>query len=76
MAAQTAMAWCNRDDIPEDMEVVVAALTVSLSEGREAVKAMTRGDTSITYDAGGIMAGLPALAALSPWRKLGRLKEG
>lgn len=76
MAAQAAMAWCNREDIPEDMEAVVAALTVSLSEGREAVKAVTRGDTSITYDTAGGMAGMASLAALAPWRKLGRLKEG
>lgn len=76
MAACAAMAWCSRDDIPEDMEAVVAALTVSLSEGREAVKSLTRGDTSITYDTEGGMAGLAALAALAPWRRLGRLKGG
>ena len=27
MAAQAACAWCNREDIPEEMETVVAALT-------------------------------------------------
>ena len=73
MAAQAACAWCNREDIPEDMETVVAALTVSLAEGREAVKSLTRGDTSVTYDTGGGMAGLASLAALAPWRRLGRL---
>lgn len=76
MAANAAMAWCGREDIPEDMEVVVAALTVSLAEGREVVKALTRGDTSITYDTSGGMTGLAALTALAPWRRLGRLKEG
>lgn len=76
MAAQAAMAWCGREDIPEEMEVVVAALTVSLFEGREAVKAVTRGDTSITYDADCGMLGLVGLAALAPWRRLGRLKGG
>ena len=76
MAAQAACAWCNREDIPEDMEVAVAALTVSLSGGGEAVKAVTRGDTSITYDTSGGMAGLAVLSALAPWRKLGQLKEG
>ena len=75
MAAQAACAWCDREDIPEDMEVVVAALTVSLAEGREVVKALTRGDTSITYDTSGGMMGLAALTALAPWRRLGRLKE-
>ena len=76
MAAQTACAWCNREDIPEDREVVVAALTVSLAEGREAVKSLTRGDTSITYDTDGGVLGLASLNALAPWRKLGQLKEG
>ena len=76
MAASAAMAWCNREDIPEDMEVVVAALTVSLAEGREDVKSLTRGDTSITYDTNGGMAGLASLAALAPWRRLGQLKGG
>ena len=76
MAARAAMAWCNREDIPEDMETVVAALTVSLSEGREAVKSLTRGDTSVTYDTNGGMAGLASLTALAPWRRLGRVKEG
>ena len=75
MAAQAACAWCNREDIPEDMEVVVAALTVSLSEGREAVKSLTRGDTSITYDTDGGVLGFASLNALAPWRRLARLKE-
>ena len=76
MAALAAMAWCNREDIPEDMEVVVAALTVSLAEGREAVKSLTRGDTSVTYDTNAGMTGLASLTALEPWRRLGQLKEG
>ena len=75
MAAQAAMAWCNREDIPEDMEVVVAALTVSLSEGWEDVKSLTRGDTSITYDTDGGVLGLASLNALTPWRRLGVVKE-
>ena len=76
MAARASMAWCNREDIPEDMEVVVAALAVSLAEGREAIKSLTRGDTSVTYDTNAGMAGLASLAALAPWRRLGQLKEG
>ena len=76
MAAQAAMAWCNREDIPEDMEAVVAALTVSLAEGREAVKSLTRGDTSVTYDTNAGVTGLASLTALAPWRRLGQLKEG
>ena len=76
MAAQRACAWCNREDIPEDMEVVIAALTVSLAEGREAVKSLTRGDTSVTYDTNAGVTGLASLTALAPWRRLGQLKEG
>lgn len=76
MVARAAMAWCNREDIPEDMEVVVAALTVSLAEGREVVKSLTRGDTSVTYDTNAGMTGLASLTALEPWRRLGQLKEG
>ena len=76
MTAGAAMAWCNREDIPEEMETVVAALTVSLSEGREAVKAVTRGDTSVTYDTNARVTGLASLTALAPWRRLGQLKEG
>ena len=76
MAADAAMAWCNREDIPEDMETVVAALTVSLAGGREAVKTVTRGDTSVTYDTNAGMTGLTSLTALAPWRRLGQLKEG
>ena len=76
MAANAACGWCSREEIPEDMEVVVAALTVSLAEGREAVKAVTRGDTSVTYDTSGGMAGLASLTALAPRRRLGQLKGG
>ena len=56
--------------------MVVAALTVSLAEGREAVKSLTRGDTSVTYDTNAGMTGLASLTALEPWRRLGQLKEG
>ena len=75
IAAALACAWCNREDIPEDMEVVIAALTVSLAEGREAVKSLTRGDTSVTYDTNAGVTGLASLTALAPWRRLGRVKE-
>ena len=76
MTAGAAMAWCNREDIPEEMETVVAALTVSLSEGRVGVRAVTRGDTSVTYDTNAGVTGLASLTALAPWRRLGQLKEG
>ncbi len=73
MAAQQAMAWCCREDIPEDMEQAVAALALNLRDGEGgALKSLTRGDTSITYAVGD--SGSPALAGLAPWRRLGRLK--
>lgn len=72
LAAQRALAWCQRDDIPEEMEQAVAALVLSLEEGGEAVKAIQRGDTAITYDTGS--GGNGGFAALAPWRRLGRVK--
>ena len=72
MAAQRACAWCNRADIPEDMEQAVAALAIAMEGGEGgAVKSVTRGDTSISYAVGD--SGSPALAGLAPWRRLGRL---
>ena len=72
MAAQAACAWCNREDIPEDMEQAVAALAIAMEGGEGgAVKSVTRGDTSVTYAVGD--SGFPALAGLAPWRRLGRL---
>ena len=75
MAAQRALAWCGREDIPEDMEQAVAALAIAMEGGEGgAVKSVTRGDTSISYAVED--SGSPALAGLAPWRRLGRLKEG
>ena len=72
MAAQRACAWCNREDIPEDMEQAVAALAIAMEGGEGgAVKNVTRGDTSVTYAVG--ESGAPALAGLAPWRRLGRI---
>ena len=72
-AALPACGWCGREDIPVDMEAAVAALVVSLAEGQENVKSLKRGDTAVTYASDG--AALAALACLTPWRRLGRLKE-
>ena len=51
MAVQRACAYCNRPDVPEEMEQAVAALVVALADGGQggAVKSVTRGDTSVTY---------------------------
>ena len=74
MAAQAACAWCNREDIPEDMEQAVAALTLTMEDGESgAVKSVTRGDTAVTYAVSGGVS--PALTGLAPWRRLGRVKE-
>ena len=72
MAASAAMAWCNREDIPEDMEGAVALMVAALAGESGAVKTIKRGDTSVTYDNG---SDAKYLAFLNPWRRLGRLKE-
>lgn len=71
MAADRALAWCRRSDIPPGMEQAVAALAVSMTVGG-AVKTLTRGDTSISYETGGSGG---VMAMLSPWRRLGGLKR-
>ena len=71
MAAQRACAWCCREDIPEDMDQAVATLALAMEGG--AVKSVTRGNTSVSYDVR--EGGSSALAELAPWRRLGRLKE-
>ena len=75
MAVQRACAYCNRPDVPEEMEQAVAALVVALADGGQggAVKSVTRGDTSVTYARAS--GGLLGLEALAPWRRLGTLKD-
>ena len=75
MAVQRACAYCNRPDVPEEMEQAVAALVVALADGGQggAVKSVTRGDTSVTYATAS--GGLLGLEALAPWRRLGTLKD-
>ena len=65
----------NGDALTEmAMEQAVAALLLDM-EGREAaVKSVTRGDTAVTYAVSDGQSA--ALAGLTPWRRLGRLKEG
>ena len=65
----------NGDALTEmAMERAVAALLLDM-EGREAaVKSVTRGDTAVTYAVSDGQSA--ALAGLTPWRRLGRLKEG
>lgn len=74
MAAHAACAYCQREDIPEEMEQAVAVLVLAMEGGSEGVKSITRGDTAITYAGDGSMDG--AWAGLAPFCRLGRLKEG
>lgn len=92
IAAQRATTHCCRDDIPEEMEQAVAALALALwrqscgedagiGAGSGVIRSIQRGDTSITYAAGGSSADSSpggtagALAALAPWRRPARLRE-
>lgn len=72
MAADAAMAWCCREDIPAEMEGAVAGIAVTLSQGGGQVKSLTRGDTAVTYASA---AGDFDPQGLSPWRRLGTVKE-
>lgn len=72
IAAQRALAHCNRRDIPAEMEQAIAVVAVFLAGGGEQIKSITRGDTSITYDTGDIAAS--PMAVLEPWRKLATVK--
>lgn len=70
MVVLWALAYCSREDIPEAMELPLAQLVVATAEGGgSTIKALTRGDTSITYDTGS-GSGNP-LAGLAPFRRLG-----
>ena len=69
MAVQRACAYCQRRDVPEEMEQAVAVLVLSLQE-RDGVKSVTRGDTAVTYQSRG-----DPLTFLAPFRRLGGLKE-
>ena len=66
MTAGAAMAWCNREDIPEDMEGAVALMVAALAGESGAVKTIKRGDTSVTYDNG---SNANYLTFLNPWRR-------
>ena len=74
LAAQAALAHCQREDIPEEMEQAVAALAVSGAlGGGESVKSVTRGDTAITYAVDSGSGGV--WDRLAPFRRLGWLRR-
>lgn len=70
-------AWCNRTDIPEEMEGAMAILLAKmLQDGADRpVSTVKRGDTAITYaDRGGVdMMGLlePFVRLKTPQRRRG-----
>ena len=71
LAAQRACAYCQRQDIPEEMEQAVAALALTLG-GEETAKTIQRGDTSITYDVTKTALKAPE-SLLKPFCRLGRV---
>ena len=71
MAAQAACAFCNRADIPREMEQAVAMLALELQEGCGSVASVRRGDTAVTYKP----AQSAAKAALRPFCRLGTVRE-
>jgi len=73
MVVLWALAYCRREDIPEAMELPLARLVAATAEGDDgaAVRSLTRGDTSVTYDVAG--GGSGPVAGLAPFRRLGRL---
>ena len=71
MAVQRACAFCQRQDVPEEMEQAVAALVLALWEGGSA-KTVQRGDTSITYDVAKDALAAPE-SLLRPFCRLGRV---
>jgi len=72
LAAQRACAFCQREDIPEEMEQAVAALVLALS-GDETAKMIQRGDTSVTYDVTQTALKAPE-SLLRPFCRLGRVR--
>lgn len=73
IAVMLACGWCNREDIPEDMEGAVALMVSSLTGAGGGVKSVTRGDTAITYDTNAM--GNTYQTLLAPWRRLATVKE-
>ena len=71
MAAERACAFCNRPDIPTEMEQAVAALVLTMKSGEGDVKSLTRGDVTVAYFDGGTQE---ARHLLAPFRRLGTVQ--
>lgn len=67
---QTALALCNRREVPPEMESALSVLLAQAYEGGlgRSVSTVKRGDTSITYAAGGLAQWRELLA---PFTRLG-----
>lgn len=71
IAAERAMAFCCREDIPQEMEQAVASLLCAV-EGRQSdVKSVTRGDTAVTYET----SHSASYGPLRPFCRLGTVKD-
>lgn len=70
-ACARAMAFCNRTDIPLEMEQAVASLLCALEGAQSGVKSVTRGDTAVTYET----SHSASYAPLRPFCKLGTVKH-
>ena len=71
IAAQRAMAFCNRTDIPQEMEQAVASLLCALEGSQSDVKSVTRGDTAVTYET----SHSASYAPLRPFCRLGTVRD-
>ena len=71
IGAERAMAFCNRTDIPQEMEQAVASLLCGLEGAQSDVKSVTRGDTAVTYET----SHSASYAPLRPFCKLGTVKH-
>lgn len=71
MAADGAMSYCNRDDIPQEMEQAVALMLCGMEAAGSGVKSVTRGDTAVTYD----LSMSACCARLRPFCRLGTVKH-
>lgn len=71
IAVERAMAFCCREDVPQEMEQAVASLLCAV-EGRQSdVKSVTRGDTAVTYET----SYSASYAPLRPFCRLGTVKH-
>lgn len=71
IACERAMTFCNRTDIPQEMEQAVASLLCALEGAQSDVKSVTRGDTAVTYET----SHSASYAPLRPFCKLGTVKD-